>query len=75
MAQDGEHGSRRPPGRDPSTALRVRKRRFATLAGVGPSELEGAVAPLMREMRSLDTFVDEIAKGRPMEKVLRTDRA
>jgi hypothetical protein len=29
----------------------------------------------MREMRSLDTFVDEIAKGRPMEKVLRTDRA
>jgi hypothetical protein len=53
----------------------VRKRRFATLAGVGPSELEGAVAPLMREMRSLDTFVDEIAKGRPMEKVLRTDRA
>lgn len=28
--------------------------------------------PLMRELRYMDKLVDEIAKGRPMEKVLRT---
>ena len=28
--------------------------------------------PLMREIRYLDKLVDELAKGRPMEKILRT---
>ena len=28
-------------------------------------------APLMREIRYLDKLVDELAKGRPMEKILR----
>jgi hypothetical protein len=27
--------------------------------------------PLMREIRRLDKLVDELAKGRPMEKILR----
>jgi hypothetical protein len=37
--------------------------------------VEEIADPLMREIRILDKLVDEIAKGRPMEKVLRTDRA
>jgi hypothetical protein len=28
--------------------------------------------PLMRELRYLDKLIDELAKGRPMEKILRT---
>jgi len=28
--------------------------------------------PLMRQIRYLDKFVDQLAKGRPMHKVLRT---
>ena len=28
--------------------------------------------PLMRDIRYLDKLVDELAKGRPMEKVLRS---
>ena len=28
--------------------------------------------PLMRDIRILDKLVDELAKGRPMEKVLRS---
>lgn len=34
--------------------------------------LEEIKDPLMREMRYLDKLVDELAKGRPMEKILRT---
>ena len=34
--------------------------------------IEEIADPLMREIRYLDKLVDEIAKGRPMEKVLRT---
>ena len=33
--------------------------------------LEAIEEPLMREIRYLDKLVDELAKGRPMEKVLR----
>lgn len=31
--------------------------------------------PLMRELRYLDKLIDELAKGRPMEKILRTPPA
>ena len=34
--------------------------------------VENVEDPLMREARYLDKLVDELAKGRPMEKVLRT---
>lgn len=34
--------------------------------------IEAIEEPLMKEIRRLDKLVDELAKGRPMEKVLRT---
>lgn len=39
-----------------------------TICGVRIEEIED---PLMREIRYLDKLVDEIAKGRPMAKILR----
>jgi hypothetical protein len=39
-----------------------------TICGVRVEEIE---EPLMREIRYLDKLIDELAKGRPMEKVLR----
>lgn len=35
--------------------------------------IEDIVDPLMREERYLDNLVDELAKGRSMEKILRTE--
>ncbi len=40
-----------------------------TICGVKIAEIED---PLMLRVRYLDKLVDELAKGRPMEKVLRT---
>ena len=40
-----------------------------TICGVRIAEIED---PLMRNIRYLDKLVDELAKGRPMEKILRT---
>ena len=48
------------------------------------SEIKGVVCgvrvedieePTMREIRYLDKLIDELAKGRPMEKILRPDPA
>ena len=39
-----------------------------TICGVGVEEIED---PLMQQIRWLDKLVDELAKGRPMEKILR----
>jgi hypothetical protein len=39
-----------------------------TICGVRIEEIDD---PLMRELRYLDKLVDELAKGRPMEKILR----
>jgi hypothetical protein len=39
------------------------------VCGVRVEEIQD---PLMREIRYLDKLVDELAKGRPMEKILRT---
>ena len=39
-----------------------------TVCGVRVEEIED---PLMREIRYLDKLVDELAKGRPIEKILR----
>ena len=41
-----------------------------TICGVKLEEIED---PLMRNIRYLDKLVDELAKGRPMEKILRTE--
>ncbi|HEX7041565.1 MAG TPA: DUF2200 domain-containing protein [Trueperaceae bacterium] len=40
------------------------------ICGVRIEEIQ---EPLMREIRYLDKLVDELAKGRPMEKVLRAE--
>ena len=40
-----------------------------TVCGVKVEQVE---EPLMREIRYLDKLVDELAKGKPMEKVLRS---
>lgn len=40
-----------------------------SVCGVKVQEVED---PLMRQIRFLDKLVDEIAKGRPMEKILRS---
>lgn len=39
-----------------------------TVCGVRVEEIED---PLMREIRYLDKLIDELAKGKPMEKILR----
>lgn len=39
-----------------------------TVCGVRVEDIED---PIMREVRYLDKLVDELAKGRPMEKILR----
>lgn len=43
-----------------------------TICGVKIDEIED---PLMKKIRWMDKLVDEIAKGRPMEKVLRSEGA
>ncbi len=40
-----------------------------TICGIRVEEIE---EPLMRELRYLDKLIDELAKGRKMEKILRT---
>jgi len=41
------------------------------ICGVRVEDIED---PIMREMRYLDKLVDELAKGRPMEKIKRTTK-
>lgn len=52
------------PKRNPARSLIT-----GTICGV---RLETIEDPTMREIRYLDKLVDELAKGRPMEKILRT---
>lgn len=47
----------------------LRARITGVVCGVRIEEIE---QPLMREIRYLDKLIDELAKGRPMEKILRT---
>jgi hypothetical protein len=46
----------------------LRRTITGTICGIRVEEIED---PLMREIRCLDKLVDELAKGRPMEKILR----
>jgi len=46
----------------------VRSEIRGLICGVRIEEIED---PLMREIRYLDKLIDELAKGRPMEKILR----
>lgn len=49
-----------------------RKLITGVICGVRLEEIE---EPTMREIRYLDKLVDELAKGRPMERVLRKEQA
>jgi hypothetical protein len=51
------------PKMNPSRALIT-----GSVCGIRVEEIE---EPLMREIRYLDKLIDELAKGRPMEKILR----
>ena len=53
----------RAPHLNPSRSLIT-----GTICGVRIEEIED---PLMREVRYLDKLIDELARGRPMEKILR----
>ena len=55
---------RNAPDMNPNRALIT-----GTVCGVRVETIED---PLMRDIRCLDKLVDELAKGRPMEKILRT---
>lgn len=46
----------------------ARERITGTVCGV---RVEAIQEPLMREIRYMDKLIDELAKGRPMEKILR----
>ena len=46
----------------------ARRQVTGKVCGVRVEEIED---PLMREIRCLDKLIDELAKGRPMEKILR----
>ena len=43
-----------------------------SICGIKVQEIED---PLMQKIRWLDKLVDELAKGKPMEKVLRSPKA
>jgi hypothetical protein len=60
---DFEHFFGEAPGLNPARALIT-----GTVCGV---RVETVEEPLMREIRYLDKLIDELAKGRPMEKILR----
>lgn len=55
----------RAPRPNPSRALIK-----GVVCGVRVEEIE---EPIMREIRYLDKLVDELAKGKPMEKILRKE--
>ena len=46
----------------------ARKKITGSVCGVKVETIED---PLMREIRYLDKLVDELAKGKPMEKIMR----
>jgi hypothetical protein len=52
-------------------APRLNPNRFLIKGVICGVRLEEIDHPLMRDLRYLDKLVDELAKGRPMEKILR----
>ncbi|HJF65172.1 MAG TPA: DUF2200 domain-containing protein [Slackia equolifaciens] len=52
-------------------APRMNPRRSLVTGAVCGVRVEEIENPLMRDIRVLDKLVDELAKGRPMEKILR----
>lgn len=54
-------------------APRLNPRRTAITGVVCGVRIENIEDPLMREIRYLDKLIDELAKGRPMQKILRQE--
>lgn len=54
------------------TAPRMNPDRALIRGVVCGVRVEDVAEPLMREIRYLDKLVDELAKGKPLEKILRT---
>ena len=52
-------------------APRLNEKRVLITGAVCGVRVENVEEPLMREIRYLDKLVDELAKGKPMEKILR----
>ena len=63
---DLEHFYGEAPRLNPARSLIT-----GTVCGIRVEEIE---EPLMREIRYLDKLIDELAKGKKMEKILRDDR-
>ncbi len=55
-----------------ATAPMLNPAREAITGVICGVRIEAIEDPLMREIRYLDKLVDELARGRPMEKILRT---
>lgn len=62
-----EHFFDRAPQMNPARSLIT-----GVICGVRIEEIE---EPIMREIRYLDKLIDELAKGRPMHKILRQEKA
>jgi hypothetical protein len=58
-----------------AAAPRLNPARTAITGVICGVRIENIDDPLMREIRYLDKLVDELAKGRPMEKILRQPAA
>jgi len=58
-----------------ATAPRLNPSRSLITGVVCGVRVEDIEEPLMREIRHLDKLIDELAKGRPMDKILRQDPA
>jgi hypothetical protein len=58
-----------------ATAPRLNPSRSLITGVVCGVRVEDIEEPLMREIRYLDKLIDELAKGRPMDKILRGDPA
>jgi len=56
-------------------APRMNPARSLITGSVCGVRVETIEEPVMREIRYLDKLIDELAKGRPMEKILRTQPA
>jgi len=54
-----------------ATAPRMHPARTSITGTVCGVRVETVEDPIMREIRYLDKLIDELAKGRPMEKILR----
>jgi hypothetical protein len=58
-----------------TNAPRLHPKRIHISGVICGVRIENIEDPLMREIRYLDKLIDELAKGKPMEKILRKDIA